>query len=177
MLAIGNPLGDLDFTVTARDRQREGPAARHHPSGDAKPSSLYAIEDFIQTDAAINPGNSGGPLVNLRGEVIGMNTAIASQHRLLPGYGFAVPIDLARRVADDLIRYGHVRRPMLGVSDRRGRRSRTPRCSGCRRVAACVVQDFSVQNQPGAAGGASAGRRDRRDQRRSRWRGSTSSSG
>jgi serine protease Do len=66
----------------------------------------WAIEDFIQTDAPINPGNSGGPLVNLRGEVVGVNSAIASPTGYYSGYGFAVPIDLARRVADDLVRYG-----------------------------------------------------------------------
>lgn len=73
------------------------------------------LEHFIQTDAAINPGNSGGPLVNLKGEVIGVNSAIASPTGYFSGYGFAVPIDLARRIADDLIEYGEARRPKLGV--------------------------------------------------------------
>ncbi len=75
----------------------------------------FAIEDFIQTDAAINPGNSGGALVNLRGEVVGVVTAIASESGVSAGYGFAVPINLARVVAEDLIRYGEVRRGYLGV--------------------------------------------------------------
>ena len=75
----------------------------------------FAIEDFIQTDAAINPGNSGGALVNLRGEVVGVVTATASESGLSAGYGFAVPINLARVVAEDLIRYGEVRRGYLGV--------------------------------------------------------------
>ena len=75
----------------------------------------FAIEDFIQTDAAINPGNSGGALVNLRGEVVGVVTAIASESGYSAGYGFAVPINLARVVAEDLIRYGEVRRGYLGV--------------------------------------------------------------
>ncbi|MDT8435468.1 MAG: trypsin-like peptidase domain-containing protein [Gemmatimonadota bacterium] len=75
-----------------------------------------AIEDFIQTDAAINPGNSGGPLVNARGEVIGVNAAIASRSGVNEGYGFAVPIDLVREVVEDLVEYGHVRRALLGVS-------------------------------------------------------------
>ncbi|MGW8282864.1 MAG: PDZ domain-containing protein, partial [Gemmatimonadota bacterium] len=77
-----------------------------------------AIEDFIQTDAAINPGNSGGPLVNARGEVIGVNAAIASRTGTYEGYGFAVPIDLAREVIDDLVQYGQVRRALLGVTIR-----------------------------------------------------------
>ncbi|HEU4559464.1 MAG TPA: PDZ domain-containing protein, partial [Longimicrobium sp.] len=72
-------------------------------------------EDFIQTDAAINPGNSGGPLIDLQGRVVGVNSAIASPTGYYSGYGFAVPINLAKRVADDLIRYGVVHRPMMGV--------------------------------------------------------------
>jgi serine protease Do len=110
VLAIGNPLG-LTGTVTAGIISAIG-----RPLGIISQSiGSTAIEDFIQTDAAINPGNSGGPLVNLRGEVIGMNTAIASPTGYSAGYGFAVPIDLARRVADDLMRYGRSRRPILGV--------------------------------------------------------------
>ncbi len=77
--------------------------------------SEFAIEDFIQTDAAINQGNSGGALVNLQGQVVGVVTAIASQSGYYEGYGFAVPINLARRVAEDLIQYGEVRRGYLGV--------------------------------------------------------------
>jgi len=75
-----------------------------------------AIEDFIQTDAAINPGNSGGPLVNARGEVIGINSAIASTTGNYEGYGFAVPIDLVREVVDDLVEYGTVHRAVLGIT-------------------------------------------------------------
>ena len=74
-----------------------------------------ALEHYIQTDAAINPGNSGGPLVDLNGNVIGVNSAIASPTGYFSGYGFAVPINIARRVADDLINHGEVRRPRLGV--------------------------------------------------------------
>ena len=75
----------------------------------------YAIENFIQTDAAINPGNSGGPLVNIDGQVIGINTAIASRTGGYQGYGFAIPISIARRVAEQLIETGEVRRAVLGV--------------------------------------------------------------
>ncbi|HEX7117636.1 MAG TPA: Do family serine endopeptidase [Longimicrobiales bacterium] len=74
------------------------------------------LEHFIQTDAAINPGNSGGPLVDLQGRAIGINTAIASPTGYYSGYGFAVPIDIAERVAEDLIEYGAVHRPKLGVA-------------------------------------------------------------
>lgn len=78
--------------------------------------SQLAIEDFIQTDAVINRGNSGGPLVNTRGEVVGMSTAILSETGAYQGYGFAVPTKLIRQVVDDLMRYGEVRRAVLGVS-------------------------------------------------------------
>jgi S1-C subfamily serine protease len=71
-------------------------------------------EDFIQTDAAINPGNSGGALVNRRGELVGINTAIFSQSGGYQGIGFAVPSNLARRVVDDLTQYGEVRRGSIG---------------------------------------------------------------
>jgi len=73
-------------------------------------------EDFIQTDAAINPGNSGGPLVNLRGEVIGINTAIFSKSGGYMGIGFAIPINMAKSVMDSLVATGHVSRGWLGVS-------------------------------------------------------------
>jgi serine protease Do len=74
------------------------------------------LESFIQTDAAINPGNSGGPLVDLHGRVIGVSSAIASPTGFYSGYGFAIPIQLAERVANDLIAYGEVHRPQLGVT-------------------------------------------------------------
>jgi serine protease Do len=105
VLALGSPLG-LDFTVTAgivsaKGRQISGRQA--------------ALEAFIQTDAAINPGNSGGPLVDLAGRVVGINTAIFGGGPRFVGYGFAIPIDLAERVIGDLLEYGYVRRPQLGV--------------------------------------------------------------
>ncbi len=112
VVAIGNPLG-LDFTVTAGIVSAKG----RSPNG-LRDTSSYAVTDFIQTDAAINPGNSGGPLVNARGEVIGINTAIASGTGYFSGYGFAIPIGLARDVMDDLIRYGRVRASQLGVGVR-----------------------------------------------------------
>jgi serine protease Do len=112
VLAIGNPLG-LDFTVTAGIISAKGRGGRE--LRNLLPGQ-YAISDFIQTDAAINPGNSGGPLVNIRGEVIGINGAIASPTGFYTGYGFAIPITLAKNVMDDIIRYGKVRRPVLGIA-------------------------------------------------------------
>lgn len=111
VLAVGNPLG-LDFTVTAGIISAKG------RSGQLRNlyASQYAIVDYIQTDAAINPGNSGGPLVNSQGEVIGINSAIASGTGYYSGYGFAIPISLAKTVMNDLIQYGRVRRAILGVS-------------------------------------------------------------
>ncbi|HEX7052115.1 MAG TPA: trypsin-like peptidase domain-containing protein [Longimicrobiales bacterium] len=123
VLAIGNPgFGDastLDFTVTSGIISAKGrplDIIGRELQGNAYPAASYAIEDFIQTDAVINPGNSGGPLVNLRGEVIGINTAIASGTGFYQGYGFAIPVNLVRRVMNDLIAHGHVRRALLGIS-------------------------------------------------------------
>lgn len=124
VVAIGNPgfndASTLDFTVTggiisAKNRPLQIIPQELQAHGDAA-TAVYAIEDFIQTDAVINPGNSGGPLVNLQGEVIGVNTAIASGNGFYQGYGFAIPINLARRVVNDLLQYGQVRRALLGIS-------------------------------------------------------------
>src|SRR5881397_3973213 len=113
VLAIGNPLGDnLTFTVTAGIVSAKGRLL-----GGLNSSGL-AIQDFIQTDAAINPGNSGGPLVNVRGEVIGINAAIASETGYYNGYGFAIPINLAKTVMTQLISTGHVDRAVMGVQIR-----------------------------------------------------------
>ena len=114
VLAIGNPLGaDLTFTVTQGIVSAKG-RANLDMGGDRDGGKL--IQDYIQTDAVINRGNSGGPLVNARGEVIGINAAIASQTGYFTGYAFAVPIDLARRVMDQLVARGHVERAGLGIS-------------------------------------------------------------
>jgi serine protease Do len=113
VLAVGNPLGErLTFTVTSGIISAKGRAL------DLPNSSARSIQDFIQTDAAINPGNSGGPLVNVRGEVIGINTAIASPTGSYAGYGFAVPIGLARQVMDQLVKSGRVERAALGIAVR-----------------------------------------------------------
>ncbi len=109
VVAIGNPLG-LQSTVTAGIVSAIG-----RQIGIIQETRGYGIENFIQTDAAINPGNSGGPLVNLNGEVVGINAAIATTNARYQGYGFAIPINLAKTVAEDIIKYGKVRRGYLGV--------------------------------------------------------------
>jgi len=103
VVAIGNPFG-LEKTVTAGIVSAKGRVIGSGP-----------YDDFIQTDAAINPGNSGGPLFNTRGEVIGINTAIYSRSGGNNGIGFAIPINLARSVIDELREKGHVTRARLGV--------------------------------------------------------------
>ncbi len=126
VLAIGNPGfgpssaggGSLDYTVTAgivSARGRSLDLIRRELRSEGEDVAGFAIEDFIQTDAVINPGNSGGPMVNLRGQVIGVNAAFASRTGFYVGYGFAIPIDLAHRIMDDLVEYGRVRRAYLGV--------------------------------------------------------------
>ncbi len=108
VLAIGNPF-NLNSTVTA------GIVSAKGRSIEIFDRSIGGIESFIQTDAAINPGNSGGALVDLNGDLIGINTAIASQTGSYAGYGFAVPANLASRVVSDLIQYGSPQRGYLGV--------------------------------------------------------------
>jgi serine protease Do len=106
VVAIGHPRG-LDQTVT------QGIISAKHRRGISDPSSY---QDFLQTDTAINPGNSGGPLLTLRGEVVGVNTAIASQTGGFEGIGFAIPSNMAASVAKALIAHGKVERAWLGVS-------------------------------------------------------------
>lgn len=111
VIAVGNPM-NLTSTVTAGIVSAKGRSINLLRSNENR----YAIENFIQTDAAINPGNSGGALVNTAGEVVGINTAIASQTGAFVGYGFAIPINLAKKVLDDLKKFGMVQRGLLGVS-------------------------------------------------------------
>jgi serine protease Do len=140
VVAIGNPLG-LDFTVTAGIVSAKG-----RGSNDVRVNaSSWAITDFIQTDAAINPGNSGGPLVNVRGEVIGINTAIASQTGFYSGYGFAIPITLAKEVLDDFIAHGRVRRAVLGVAIR-DVVAEDAAAAGLKDVMGVLVQPYTADN-------------------------------
>ncbi|MEZ0373868.1 MAG: Do family serine endopeptidase [Candidatus Sericytochromatia bacterium] len=104
VLAIGSPFG-LDSTVTAGIISAKGRAEM----------GVADFEDFIQTDAAINPGNSGGPLVNIKGELIGINTAIATRSTGYMGIGFAIPSNMAKLVMQELIEKGKVTRSQLGV--------------------------------------------------------------
>ncbi len=126
VLAFGYPLG-LQSTVTAgiisaKGRQigilSEGQQQRGNPFGggqDQIPVSS-AIESFIQTDAVINRGNSGGALTNASGELIGINSAIASPTGTYAGYGFAIPVNLVKKIVDDFVEYGNVKRGYIGVT-------------------------------------------------------------
>ncbi|WP_420576284.1 Do family serine endopeptidase [Ekhidna sp.] len=107
VLAIGNPY-EFRSTVTAGIVSAKGRNINIL-------NGRYKIESFIQTDAAVNPGNSGGALVNLNGELVGINTAIASPSGAFAGYSFAVPVTLVEKVANDLIEYGTVQRALLGI--------------------------------------------------------------
>jgi S1-C subfamily serine protease len=104
VMAVGNPFS-LNQTVTLGIVSALGRAN----------VGITQYEDFIQTDAAINPGNSGGALINGRGELVGINTAIFSQSGGYQGIGFAVPSNLVRRIVDDLQKYGRVRRGSIGL--------------------------------------------------------------
>lgn len=107
VLAVGNPF-DLTSTVTAGIVSAKG-----RNIGIIK--NRGAIEAFIQTDAAVNPGNSGGALVDLNGHLIGINSAIATPNGVFAGYSFAIPVNMAKKIADDLIKYGVFKRAYLGV--------------------------------------------------------------
>jgi 2-alkenal reductase len=111
VIAIGSPLGDFKNTVTVGVVSATG---RSIDTGKG-----YSIENLIQTDAAINQGNSGGPLVNLAGEVIGVNTLVVRQSpsgSVAEGLGFAIPMNTARAIAEQIIEQGYFARPYMGVS-------------------------------------------------------------
>ncbi|HEY5415102.1 MAG TPA: Do family serine endopeptidase [Gemmatimonadaceae bacterium] len=152
VLAIGNPLG-LDFTVTAGIVSAKG---RGSTELQGLNRDAYAITDFIQTDAAINPGNSGGPLVNSRGEVIGINSAIASQTGYYSGYGFAIPITLAKQVMDDIVEHGRVRRAVIGVQISPVS-PEDASVAGLKDIAGVLVGGYSDDNSPARAAGLEAG--------------------
>lgn len=111
VLAVGNPF-NLTSTVTAGIVSAKGRNINLLRTRD----NQFAIENFIQTDAAVNPGNSGGALVDLNGNLVGINTAIATQTGSFSGYSFAVPVNIVKKVMDDLLKYGIVQRGFLGIS-------------------------------------------------------------
>ncbi len=122
VLAVGFPLS-LNTTVTAGivSAKARSIGIINRPSSNSMQNNAasvgnMAVESFIQTDAAINPGNSGGALVNTAGELIGINSAIASQTGSYAGYSFAIPINLAKKILDDLKNFGVVKRGVLGVA-------------------------------------------------------------
>jgi len=115
VLAVGNPM-NLTSTVTAgivSAKARNINLLQYDPTRD-----VFPIESFIQTDAAVNPGNSGGALVNVNGDLVGINTAIGSNTGTYTGYSFAVPVNIVKKVAADLLEFGSVQRAYLGVSIR-----------------------------------------------------------
>jgi len=126
IVAIGNPgfsggSGPLDYTVTvgivsALGRPLDLLQRGLRQDGVSSRISAYAIEDFIQTDASINPGNSGGALVNMNGELVGINSAIISRTGGNVGIGFAVPSEIARSIMRQILDFGEVRRGLLGVT-------------------------------------------------------------
>jgi len=151
VLAIGNPFGEaFTFTVTAGIVSAKGRLLR------GLEAEQYSIHDFIQTDAAINPGNSGGPLVNVHGDVIGINSAIASETGGYAGYGFAIPINLARIVTEQLIARGYVERAVLGISIRDAGEEDAA-AVGLDRIRGVVVQDYSFGDTPNASPAKKAG--------------------
>ncbi|MBN2614484.1 MAG: trypsin-like peptidase domain-containing protein [Bacteroidales bacterium] len=110
VLAVGNPF-NLTSTVTAGIVSAKARDI-HIPGAQSD------IESFIQTDAAVNPGNSGGALVNTQGQLVGINTAIASKTGAYEGYSFAIPVNLVKKVVGDLMKYGHIQRAYLGIQIR-----------------------------------------------------------
>jgi serine protease Do len=130
VLAVGFPL-DLQTTVTAgivsakarsigilarNSQPTEEEYEEYQRTGKIPARTNSSIESYIQTDAAINPGNSGGALINANGELVGINAAIASQTGMNVGYGFAIPVNLAKKILDDFRKYGAVKRGYIGVS-------------------------------------------------------------
>jgi serine protease Do len=152
VLAIGNPLGEgLTFTVTSGIVSAKGRALPGLPA-----RGQGSIQDFIQTDAAINPGNSGGPLVSVRGEVIGINSAIASETGFYSGYGFAIPMNLVRTVMTQLIETGAVHRAALGVTIQDVSLNDAAYV-GLPEIRGVVVKDIPTDDSPAKAAGIEPG--------------------
>jgi serine protease Do len=143
VLAIGNPFGVLNQTVTL---------GIVSATGRSLGGSLATYEDFIQTDAAINQGNSGGALINARGELVGINTAIFSQTGGYQGVGFAVPSNLAKHVMDELITYGAVRRGTITGIDLYPMTTRIAEELNAPNAKGVIVSEISERSDAYAAG-------------------------
>ena len=143
VIAVGNPFR-LTSTVTAGIVSALGRQVNIIDDN-------FRIEDFIQTDAAINPGNSGGALVNLRGELVGIATAIATETGSYEGYGFAVPVNLMERVVQDLIEFGEVQRGFLGI-EIQDIDARVARRLGMDRIMGVYVNSVTRNGAAAAAG-------------------------
>ncbi|HXJ96876.1 MAG TPA: trypsin-like peptidase domain-containing protein [Terriglobia bacterium] len=145
VLAIGSPFG-LNSTVTAGIISAKGRGIENGPEGEFK--------HYLQTDAAINPGNSGGPLVNLGGQVIGINTAIATDHDAYDGVGFAIPSNTVRKIYNDLVSSGQIRRGAIGVNFVPGRNQSVLEAMGTDRG---VVVDGVTADSPAEHAGLRLG--------------------
>ena len=146
VLAVGNPF-NLTSTVTAGIVSAKN---RTNIVGEAK-----SIQSFIQVDAAVNPGNSGGALVNTRGELVGINTAIYSQTGNFAGYAFAIPISMAGKVASDLKEYGSVQRAVLGILSPNLeylKQSDNEKYRELQKIVGVQIDDFSERSPSKAAG-------------------------
>jgi serine protease Do len=163
VVAVGNPF-NLESTVTAGIVSAKGRGLgiigqSRSRNRDVTPASLASgdspLESFIQTDAVVNPGNSGGALVNLRGELIGINTAIASPTGSFAGYAFAVPTSIVKKVSGDIIKFGNVQRGYLGIylDDLDSRKAEE---YGVKVNDGVYVREFT-ENSAGKAGGAQVG--------------------
>jgi serine protease Do len=148
VLAVGYPLS-LDATVTAGIVSAKGRSI-----GINSKKSNSAIESFIQTDAAVNPGNSGGPLVNTSGQLIGINSAIASPTGSYAGYSYAIPANLVKKAAADIIQYGSVQRGFLGIEPRDLKNTRT---EDIKKVGLDEVEGVYIAGVSESGGAKSAG--------------------
>ncbi|TXH20910.1 MAG: PDZ domain-containing protein [Chitinophagaceae bacterium] len=146
VLAVGYPLS-LEATVTAGIVSAKGRAIGINERQSASP-----VESFIQTDAAVNPGNSGGPLINTAGQLIGINSAILAPNGTYAGYSFAIPVNLVKKIVNDIIEYGDVKRGYLGIQY-----SRTPEENDAYLKKANVANGVYVSALPADGGAAKAG--------------------
>lgn len=162
VLAVGYPL-TLQTTVTAGIVSAKGRSigilneqqSQPYSNRQSQPRTSTAIESFIQTDAAINRGNSGGALVNTKGELVGINAAIASQTGYYAGYGFAIPVNLARKIMDDFIKFGTIKRGFVGVTFEELNASRSKEL-GIKQISGLLVNSV-VEGGGAAAAGIKSG--------------------